>query len=357
MIHDFDFNLITDPLLSWYSGHARVLPWRESVTPYRVWVSEIMLQQTRVEAVKPYFERFMAALPTIKDLAECREDRLLKLWEGLGYYNRVRNLQSAAREIMEKYGGQLPADYKKLLSLKGIGHYTAGAVSSIAFGIPMPAVDGNVLRVIMRVCADDSDIAKQSVKTEVEHTLQQIMPADRAADFNQALMELGATVCLPNGEPKCGECPWHSFCEARKQNLWSQLPRKTKAGPRRIEKRTVLLIRDGEKIVLHKRPGRGLLAGMYEFPNPEGHMSQEEALQEVRRMHLHPLQISRLTDARHIFSHVEWHMTGYMIRVDSLTREESGMLFVDIGDARASYPIPSAFAAYTKYLTALEKKF
>ena len=140
MIHDFDFNLITDPLLSWYSGHARVLPWRESVTPYRVWVSEIMLQQTRVEAVKPYFERFMAALPTIKDLAECREDRLLKLWEGLGYYNRVRNLQSAAREIMEKYGGQLPADYKKLLSLKGIGHYTAGAVSSIAFGIPMPVI-------------------------------------------------------------------------------------------------------------------------------------------------------------------------------------------------------------------------
>ena len=356
MLYDFDFTRITDPLLSWYAGHARVLPWREHITPYRVWVSEIMLQQTRVEAVKPYFERFMEALPTVRDLAECREDRLLKLWEGLGYYNRARNLQTAAQEIMEKYNGEIPADYEKLLSLKGIGHYTAGAVSSIAFGIPMPAVDGNVLRVIMRVCADDSDISKQSVKTEVENTLLRIMPADHAADFNQALMELGATVCLPNGEPKCSDCPWHSFCEAAKRNLRTQLPRKSRSGPRRTEKRTVLLIRDGEKIVLRKRPGRGLLSGMYEFPNLEGHLNREEALQAVRRMRLHPLQISRLTDAKHIFSHIEWHMTGYAVRVDSLTRQESDMLFVDIRDARADFPIPSAFAAYTKYLTAWEEK-
>ena len=169
-------------------------------------------------------------------------------------------------------------------------------------------------------------------------------------------MELGATVCLPNGEPKCGDCPWHSFCEAAKRNLWTQLPRKSKAGPRRTEKRTVLLIRDGEKIVLRKRPGRGLLAGMYEFPNLEGHLNREEALQAVRGMRLHPLQISRLTDAKHIFSHIEWHMTGYAVRVDSLTRQESDMLFVDIRDARADFPIPSAFAAYTKYLTAWEEK-
>ncbi len=356
MLHTFDLNRITVPLLDWYSSHARILPWREHITPYRVWVSEIMLQQTRVEAVKPYFERFMEALPTIKDLAECSEDRLLKLWEGLGYYNRARNLQTAAREIMEKYNGELPADYESLLSLKGIGHYTAGAVSSIAYGIPIPAVDGNVLRVIMRVSADDSDITKQSVKTDVENALQPVIPKDKAADFNQALMELGAIVCLPNGEPRCGECPWEDFCETRKQNLWSQLPRKSKHGKRRVEHHTVLLIRDGEKIVLRKRPGRGLLAGMYEFPNLEGHLSREEALRAVHGMRLHPLQISRLTDAKHIFSHVEWHMTGYAVRVDSLTSRESDTLFVDISDARADFPIPSAFAAYTKYLTAWEEK-
>ena len=356
MLHDFDFTQITAPLLSWYSGHARVLPWREQVTPYRVWVSEIMLQQTRVEAVKPYFERFMAALPAIEDLAGCREDRLLKLWEGLGYYNRVRNLQAAAVEIMEKYDGELPADYEKLLSLKGIGHYTAGAISSIAYGIPVPAVDGNVLRVILRVCADDSDIARRSVKTQVEHTLQKIIPHDRASAFNQALMELGATVCLPNGEPRCSECPWISFCEARKQDLWSLLPRKSKAKKRRVEQRTVLLIWDGEKIVLHRRPGRGLLAGLYEFPNPEGRLSEEEALAEVRRMKLQPLHIRTLTNAKHIFSHVEWHMTGYMIRVDSLTREASDLLFVEIAEIRNRYPIPSAFAAYRNYLDALDEK-
>ena len=247
MLQDFDFSKITEPLLAWYAGHARILPWREQITPYRVWVSEIMLQQTRVEAVKPYFERFMAALPSIKDLAVCPEDRLLKLWEGLGYYNRVRNLQAAAREVMETYHGELPADYGKLLSLKGIGRYTAGAICSIAYGIPAPAVDGNVLRVIMRVCADDSDIMKQSVKNRVEQTLLPVIPPDRAAAFTQALMELGATVCLPTGEPRCPECPWASFCEAKKQGIADRLPRKSKTAKRRIEDHTVLLIRDGGK--------------------------------------------------------------------------------------------------------------
>lgn len=351
MLHDFHFNQITAPLLDWYRSHARILPWREHITPYRVWISEIMLQQTRVEAVKPYFERFISALPTIRDLAACSEDQLLKLWEGLGYYNRARNLQTAAREIMGKYGGDLPADYDKLLSLKGIGHYTAGAIGSIAFGIPMPAVDGNVLRVIMRVCADDSDIAKQSVKKDVEQMLQQIIPPDCAADFNQALMELGAVVCLPNGAPECTKCPWESFCETRKSDIWDKIPYKTRAKQRRIEKYTILIISDGEKIVLRKRPSRGLLAGMYEFPNLEGHLNQEESLKCIRQMDLQPLHIRKLTDAKHIFSHVEWHMIGYMIRVDSLTIDKSGMLFVTIRDARENYPIPSAFAAYRQYLT------
>lgn len=350
MLKDFDLDKITDPLLDWYGGHARVLPWREKVTPYRVWVSEIMLQQTRVEAVKPYFERFMAALPTIRDLAECEEERLLKLWEGLGYYNRVRNLQTAAQTVMAEYGGELPADYEKLLTLKGIGHYTAGAIASIAYGIPMPAVDGNVLRVIMRVSADDSDIMKQSVKNQVENVLEKMMPKEDAGAFNQALMELGATVCLPNGEPLCGQCPWKDFCEARTQGIWQNLPVKTKAKARRTEKKTVLIIRDGDKIVLHKRPKKGLLAGLYEFPNVEGHLSPDEALKVAQQFRLHPLRIQKLEDAKHIFSHVEWHMSGYMIQVDSLTREEADLLFVEVAESEEKYPIPSAFAAYTKYM-------
>lgn len=355
MLQDFNLNQITEPLLSWYEKHARVLPWREQITPYRVWVSEIMLQQTRVEAVKPYFERFMNALPTIRDLAECEEDRLLKLWEGLGYYNRVRNLQLAAQTVMSQYNGNLPADYDKLLSLKGIGHYTAGAICSIAYGIPIPAVDGNVLRVIMRVAADDSDIMKQSTKNIVEQALRQIIPTEHADSFNQALMELGATVCLPNGEPLCDQCPWNRFCEAKKQGIWSQLPVKKKAKSRRVENRTILIIRDGDKIVLHKRPDKGLLAGLYEFPNLPGHASQDEAVSAVRKMKLNPLHIQKLEDAKHIFSHVEWHMQGYMVRVDSLTRENVDLLFIDTESAEKEYPIPSAFAAYTKYIKNIHK--
>jgi A/G-specific adenine glycosylase len=350
MLQDFDLNKITEPLLEWFSSHARILPWREQVTPYRVWVSEIMLQQTRVEAVKPYFERFMTALPTIKDLAECEEEPLLKLWEGLGYYNRVRNLQIAAQTVMAEYGGELPPDYDKLLGLKGIGHYTAGAIASIAYGIPMPAVDGNVLRVIMRVSADDSDIMKQSVKTMVERALEEIMPKDQAGAFNQALMELGATVCVPNGEPQCHACPWAAFCETHKHNLWQQFPVKAKAKARRIEKRTVLIIRDGDKIVLHKRPKKGLLAGLYEFPNPEGYLSEQQALKFVQNLNLHPMRIQKLEDAKHIFSHVEWHMKGYMIQVDSLTSSESDLLFVEVDESEKKYPIPAAFGAYTKYM-------
>lgn len=350
MLQDFDLKRITKPLLLWFRQNARVLPWREDVTPYRVWISEIMLQQTRVEAVKPYFERFISELPGIAELAECSEDRLLKLWEGLGYYNRVRNLQAAAIEIQERFGGTMPADYDQLLSLKGIGPYTAGAISSIAFGIPMPAVDGNVLRVIMRVTADDSDIAKQSVRSAVEKSLQKIIPSSQASAFNQALMELGATVCLPNGDPLCGSCPWLNICESRIKGLTDLIPVKKKAKARRIEKRTVLIICDDDHIVLNKRPDHGLLAGLYEFPNMEGHLSQDEALLAVSAMHLHPMHIKPLENAKHIFSHVEWHMIAYQIQVDSLTRDEANLLFVSRTAAREEYPIPSAFSAYTDYI-------
>lgn len=350
MLEDFPLEIITEPLLTWFQSNARILPWREEPTPYRVWVSEIMLQQTRVEAVKPYFQRFIEALPAIRDLAECEEERLLKLWEGLGYYNRVRNMQIAARTVMEEYQGRLPADYAELLKLKGIGHYTAGAIASIAYKIPVPAVDGNVLRVIARVTADDSDIMKQSVRTRVEEALQKMMPEDAASEFNQALMELGATVCVPNGEPLCLECPWKEFCEARRLECWQTLPVKSKTKPRKIEEKTVFIIRDGEKVVLHKRPEKGLLAGLYEFPNTAGHLSEEEALQWVKEKKLNPLRIQKLEPAKHIFSHVEWHMTAYVIRVDELTENKSGMLFVEAKDSEERYPIPAAFGAYTKYM-------
>ena len=333
MLGDFPLEKIVEPLLEWFQGNKRALPWREDPTPYRVWVSEIMLQQTRVEAVKPYFERFTAALPDIGALAGCEEEKLLKLWEGLGYYNRVRNMQTAAKDVMEGHGGQLPADYGKLLELKGIGHYTAGAIASIAYGIPVPAVDGNVLRVITRVAADSSDIMKQPFRTKVEQELLKIIPKDRASAFNQGLMELGATVCLPNGAPQCGNCPWQGFCEAACRGLWEEIPVKSKAKPRKIEEKTVFIIRDGEKIVLRKRPARGLLAGMYEFPNTSGHLTEEEAILWVKEQNLSPIRIQKLDPAKHIFSHVEWHMAGYVVRVDELSEEKGSLLFVETAES------------------------
>ena len=382
MLKDYDLKQLVSPLLQWFLNHARVLPWREEPTPYRVWVSEIMLQQTRVEAVKPYFERFTTALPDAKALAVCPEDELLKLWEGLGYYNRVRNMQKAAVEVVENYGGQLPADYEKLLKLKGIGHYTAGAVASIAYGIPVPAVDGN------------TDIMKQSFRNEMEKLLEKLMHGadgrneknvfpwmedaddlrakvyhqNLAGAFNQALMELGATICVPNGAPLCTECPWKDFCEAKKQELIGQIPVKSKAKPRKIEKKTVLILRDDEKVAIRKRPAKGLLAGLYELPNIEGYLTEEEALAFVRGQNLAPLQIKKLPEAKHIFSHIEWHMTGYAVRVEEPEmhpqvqcekNRADGLLFVEAEDAKEKYAIPSAFAAYAKYMNILlgnEKK-
>lgn len=349
-IEEYKLEELTQPLLQWFAGHKRALPWRELATPYRVWVSEIMLQQTRVEAVKPYFERFVKALPDVSALAECEEERLLKLWEGLGYYNRARNLKAAAKQVVEEYGGVIPSDYEELLKLKGIGHYTAGAISSIAYGKTHPAVDGNVLRVISRAAGDDRDIRKASVRANMEMELAKQIPEGAAGDFNQALMELGATVCLPNGAPKCDECPWQDLCIARRDGLTGTIPVKSKPAKRRIEKRTVLLIMDGEKVVLRRRMEKGLLEGMYEFPNEMGHMDRKEALSYVEGLRLRPLKVGRLKDAKHIFSHVEWRMKGYLIEVDALKEGESGLLFAEAADFKENYPMPSAFAAYMGYL-------
>jgi len=341
---------IVVPLLEWYDKQARVLPWRSKPTPYRVWVSEIMLQQTRVEAVKPYFARFMKELPTVKKLAACPEEELLKLWEGLGYYNRVRNMQKAAQILVKENKGEIPARFDELIKLPGIGKYTAGAISSIAFGIPVPAVDGNVLRVITRITADARDIAKDSVKQSIAKDIQEIIPMRRAGDFNQALIELGAIVCVPNGPAKCSECPVSHLCEANRQNIVAELPKKAPKKPRTIEKKTILLMKDGEKVAIRKRPKKGLLAGMYELPNVEGELSEDEALEIVKSYDLVPLFIEKLEDSKHIFTHKEWHMTGYAIRVEELEGDAPGLLFVDREKAEREYPIPAAFAAYTKYM-------
>lgn len=342
---------IIEPLLTWFSANARVLPWREDRSAYRVWVSEIMLQQTRVEAVKPFFERFTKALPSIADLAACEEDKLLKLWEGLGYYNRVRNMQEAAKTVMNEYEGVLPADYEALLALKGIGSYTAGAVASIAYNISVPAVDGNVLRVISRVLASDADIMKQSVRKAMEEDIKRIIPKGKAGELNQALMELGATVCVPNGMAKCELCPLKELCQARKLDIVMELPVKAKKKPRRIEEKTILVIKDGEKAAIKKRPGKGLLAGLYELPNLEGHCSDDEVLQYLKEKSLSPIRIQKLQESKHIFSHVEWRMIGYVIQVEELERAtDTGMLFIEPSTTERDYPIPAAFAAYMDYL-------
>lgn len=337
-------------LLEWFQEHARILPWRETPTPYRVWVSEIMLQQTRVEAVKPFFERFIKALPSIETLALAEEDRLLKLWEGLGYYNRVRNMQEAAQMIVSDYGGKLPDSYEELLALKGIGSYTAGAIASIAYGIPVPAVDGNVLRVISRVLASEADILKQSVKRWMEEEIRKILPKNKAGDFNQALMELGATICVPNGKAKCDECPLSKLCEAQRQNRVMELPKKSGKKDRKIENRTVFVIQDGERIALSKRPKKGLLAGLYEFPNEVGHFNQERALDYMKAMGFSPIRIQKLEDSKHIFSHIEWHMIGYVVKVEEHLSYPDDLIFIAPEETEKNYPIPAAFSAYTKYM-------
>lgn len=344
-------NEIVQPLIGWYRQNKRILPWRDQKNAYYTWVSEIMLQQTRVEAVKPYFLRFIGELPDVKALAECPEEKLMKLWEGLGYYNRVRNMQAAAQTVVAEYGGVLPAAYDALLSLKGIGSYTAGAIASIAYDIPVPAVDGNVLRVLARITEDRQDIMKQSVRRQVEEKLLEIMPKEAPGDFNQALMELGAVVCVPNGPARCTECPVAAFCAAYHQGTVNELPVKAPKKKRTIENRTVFVIQDGEKTAIRKRPQEGLLAGLYELPNVEGHLSIDEALEMVKEMALEPLYIEALPEAKHIFSHIEWRMIGYRIRVSSLEEQkESSFIFTEKKQSEKQYAIPSAFRAYIKYM-------
>ena len=259
LTEDERLRAVRGPLLHWYDNNRRILPWREEPEAYKVWISEIMLQQTRVEAVKPYFARFMEALPDVISLAAADEETLLKLWEGLGYYSRARNLKKAAQVIVDEHGGVMPDSYDKLLKLPGVGSYTAGAISSIAFGIPEPAVDGNVLRVISRLLADRGDITKAGTKKRYELLIRDNMDRERAGDYNQALIELGAIVCIPAGKPLCGECPMNSLCLALKGELTDVIPVKAPKKPRRIEEKTIFLLEWEDKAAIRKRSGKGLL--------------------------------------------------------------------------------------------------
>ncbi|MBQ8039531.1 MAG: A/G-specific adenine glycosylase, partial [Lachnospiraceae bacterium] len=347
-----DSDRMVEPLLSWFQKSARVLPWRQNPTAYNVWISEIMLQQTRVEAVKPYYDRFMKLFPDVYALANAEEEVLLKAWEGLGYYNRVRNLKKAAIEICEKYNGKMPDSYEEIIRLSGIGSYTAGAVLSIAYNKKFPAVDGNVLRVLSRIRGDYRDILDAKVKKEIEEEVRSFMPREASA-FNQAMMELGAMVCVPNGAPKCEVCPVSEFCYAKAHGCSSSLPVKAPKKKRIIEKKTVLIIQDGNKTVLKKRPDEGLLAGMYEFPMLEGEKSRDEVLEYLKNEGFGMLRIKKAPDGKHIFSHKEWHMTGYVIKVDELEpfSGKDEFLFVETNEAQEKYPLPSAFKVYTRYLS------
>lgn len=336
---------ITEPLLSWYEENKRDLPWRRDPSPYHVWVSEIMLQQTRVEAVKPYYFRFMEHFPTVKALAEAPDEELMKCWEGLGYYSRARNLKKAAGIVVEQYGGTLPASYKELLDLPGIGSYTAGAIASIAYEIAAPAVDGNVLRVLSRVTGSRDDILKQSTKKKMETLVSEVIKEGEAGDFNQALIETGATICVPNGEPLCDSCPFYTVCAARAEGLTGEIPVKTPKKKRKIEEKTVLLLKYREKIAIRKRKAEGLLASLYEFPNVPGILKEKD----VRELVKHVESVEKLPQSKHIFSHIEWHMSGFLVNLEDMPVEET-LIFAEWTKLQQKYSIPSAFAAYKKYL-------
>lgn len=304
-------------LLPWYGENHRELPWRETREPYCIWLSEIMLQQTRVEAVRSYYTRFLEILPTVEALARCDDETLHKLWEGLGYYSRVRNLKKAAQVIMDKHQGRFPETYEDILALPGIGEYTAGAICSIAYDLPTPAVDGNVLRVISRLLDDPAPIDLPATKKRVTELLAGIYPKE-AGNFTQALMELGATLCGPNRKPDCEHCPCHSLCRGFIRGTAEGLPVKSPKKERRQEDRTVFILRCGGKYALEKRLDRGLLGGLWQFPNVAGKLSTQEALETVESMGLMPKALFREVYRKHIFTHIQWNMKGIFLEVSEI---------------------------------------
>lgn len=328
-------------LLPWFAENRRALPWRADREPYHIWLSEIMLQQTRVEAVRDYYLRFLQALPTVTALAAAPEQQLLKLWEGLGYYTRVRNLQRAAQEIVRR--GAFPQDYDGVRSLPGVGAYTAGAICSICFELPTAAVDGNVLRVYSRYLASDAPIGAEKTKQQVADRLSVVYPAGHCGDFTQALMELGATVCLPNGAPLCSHCPLAGLCRAKAQEQQFSYPVRAKKRPRRVEERTVLLLRCGERLAVCKRPETGLLAGLWQLPDAEGTLSAQQALELAAQWQTHPTAIECTVRKRHIFTHVEWSMTGVWLQCAAMPER---FFWFTPPELRQSIGLPTAYRQF-----------
>ena len=333
---------LAEAILPWYDANKRDLPWRQDRQPYHVWLSEIMLQQTRVEAVKGYYARFLETLPDIPALAACDDETLHKLWEGLGYYSRVRNLKKAAQVVMAEYGGIFPRVHSQVLALPGIGDYTAGAICSICFNQPTPAVDGNVLRVVARLTNDATPIDRPTLKKEVTAALKAIYPA-RAGDFTQALMELGATVCGPNRKPDCEACPCREFCLAHQKGTAESLPVKTPKKQRRIEEKTVFILSCQGRYALTKRQEEGLLAGLWQFPDVPGKLELPTALTKVEEFGLRTKEIYRQVEKKHIFTHIEWRMCGYYLEV---AEPEGPFLWLTPEQMDAQAALPTAYRQF-----------
>ena len=336
------YSRLPDALLPWYDAGHRQLPWREDKDPYHIWVSEIMLQQTRVEAVKGYYARFLQALPTVAALAECDDDVLHKLWEGLGYYNRVRNMKKAARQIMDKHNGRLPKAYGQVLALPGIGEYTAGAICSIAFDQPTPAVDGNVLRVISRITDDNTPIDLPAYKKSVQRRLAEIYP-ERAGDFTQALMELGATVCGPNRQPDCNNCPCRTFCLGFLRKTANDLPVKLPKRERKVEEKTVFILSCNGEYAIQKRSDRGLLANLWQLPNVPGKLDAQAVIEQVEKLGMIPIEIAYQVERKHIFTHIEWDMRGVYVEVANCGGD---FLWLSETEIREQAALPTAFRLF-----------
>ena len=355
---------IVSGVLDWYQQNHRDLPWRRDRDPYHIWISEIMLQQTRVAAVLDYYRRFLRELPDLWALAGVSEDRLMKLWEGLGYYNRARNLKKAAGVILDRFGGSFPETEEELLSLPGIGAYTAGAIGSICFGLPLPAVDGNVLRVISRIMADPSPIQQERTRAGVQQELRlvyQTLEKSKRSTLTQSLMELGATVCIPKGEPGCAGCPLNRICASHKEGTEQDYPVKLKQAARRKEEKTVfILISEGEgeiRTAIHRRPDTGLLSGLYEFPNLPGSRSLKQVLEHMENWDTGNAVPMMELPYTHIFSHVEWHMKGFLLKTDKCPEELSGIgrvQWVSLQKLQEDNALPSAFKPFLQLLQKTE---
>lgn len=332
-------------LLDWYDESARELPWRSNPLPYQVWVSEIMLQQTRVEAVKPYFARFMKQFPNMISLADADDVALHKIWEGLGYYSRVRNMKKCAQQCVALYQGNLPSTAKELKTLPGIGDYTAGAIASIAYHEVVPAVDGNVLRVFSRLLVCEDDILSMQTKKKFHDIIQPLMPLDRPDAFNQAVMEIGAMICVPNAAPRCNICPLAKYCLGYQQGKAHYLPIKKSKKPRKIVHKTIIVLAYLNKIGIIQRPETGLLASLYEFINLDEKIAKKELEASLINQGYVVKTSKKLSSSKHIFTHLEWHMKGYLIACESIP-SNSDFLWVDERELRDQYAIPTALKIY-----------